>query len=142
MTDRKEDNIVIAALRALCAVPEGVVSDNNARWAVNTGQPVAGARSAADHPDLNDYRRVMRENTLLTDHAEMLACALGACPNCWGTIPDCEDCGGVGQPGAFNPDPAMFARFVRPIIDRMAWLASDRGTRQRSGKNRPMGYSA
>ncbi|WP_405402288.1 hypothetical protein [Paracoccus sp. Ld10] len=63
--------------------------------------------------------RLERENTLLIDHAEMLACALGACPNCWGTIDDCEDCGGIGRPGAFNPDRACFDHFVLPVIIRV-----------------------
>ena len=64
-------------------------------------------------------RRLQRENALLIDHAEMLACALGACPNCWGTIPDCEDCGGIGTPGAFNPDRSCFYHFVLPVITRV-----------------------
>ena len=64
-------------------------------------------------------RRLERENALLIDHAEMLACALGACPDCWGTIPDCADCGGIGTPGAFAPDRSCFDHFVLPVIARV-----------------------
>ncbi|MBU2957227.1 hypothetical protein Q4511_09280 [Paracoccus sp. 1_MG-2023] len=64
-------------------------------------------------------RRLERENALLIDHAEMLACALGACPNCWGTISDCEECGGIGSPGAFKPDRSCFDHFVLPVIARV-----------------------
>ena len=55
----------------------------------------------------------------LIDHAEMLAASVGACPNCWGGIPDCEDCGGIGIPGAFPPDRTCFDRFVLPVIIRV-----------------------
>lgn len=70
-------------------------------------------------PDPAALRRLERENALLIDHAEMLACALGACPNCWGMIPDCEDCGGIGKPGAFDPDRICFDHFVLPVITRV-----------------------
>ncbi|MDO5703896.1 MAG: hypothetical protein Q4G49_02335 [Paracoccus sp. (in: a-proteobacteria)] len=145
MTGQEKENVVIVALRALCAAPGGNVGPRETGQPGTTidGWPGVGAPPAAEgRPDLNDYRRVMRENTLLTDHAEMLACALGACPNCWGSIPDCEECGGAGRPGAFNPDPDMFARFVQPVIDRMTRATPDRGARLRRDNNRPMGFSA
>ena len=74
-------------------------------------------------------RQLQRENALLVDHAEMLACALGACPNCWGTIPDCEDCGGIGTPGAFNPDRSCFDHFVLPVITRVLGRDEDEDLR-------------
>ncbi|WP_022708068.1 MULTISPECIES: hypothetical protein [Paracoccus] len=77
------------------------------------------ARGAGDSAEKVSLRRLERENALLIDHAEMLACALGACPNCWGTISDCEDCGGIGSPGAFKPDRACFDHFVLPVIARV-----------------------
>ncbi|MDB6178146.1 hypothetical protein PAF17_11625 [Paracoccus sp. Z330] len=72
-----------------------------------------------DRPTWAAYRLLERENRLLIDHAEMMACALGACPNCWGTIPDCEDCGGIGKPGTFAPDKKCFDQFVLPVIARV-----------------------
>lgn len=72
-----------------------------------------------DRPSWQAYRRLEQENQLLVDHAEMMACALGACPNCWGTIADCEDCGGIGKPGAYAPDRQCFNEFVLPVIARV-----------------------
>lgn len=139
---------VIASLRALCAASGDEVDRlmqcaMDRLGAADPGRSEAEVPLAAeDRPNWNEFRKVVRENVLLTDHAEMLACALGACPNCWGTIPDCEDCGGIGHPGAFNPDPDMFARFVRPVIDRMAVAALGRGARRGPGRVRPAGSSA
>lgn len=115
----------------------------DALGSTTSGRSGAGSPlSSAGRPDWNEYRKVIRENSLLTDHAEMLACALGACPNCWGMIPDCEDCGGIGGPGAFNPDPDMFIRFVQPVVDRMAVAALGRGAKPRRGNPRSMGHRA
>lgn len=77
--------------------------------------PLAGP----DRPSWAAFRRLEQENQLLADHIGMLACALGACPNCWGNIEDCEDCGGVGRPGAFAPDRRSFDQFVLPVIVRV-----------------------
>ncbi len=77
--------------------------------------PLAGS----DRPTWESFRRLEQENRLLIDHAEMLACALGACPNCWGGISDCEECGGLGIPGAYQPDRSCFDHFVLPVIIRV-----------------------
>ena len=37
---------------------------------------------------------------------EAVAEALGACPECWGTNPDCDLCGGRGRPGTAAPSRA------------------------------------
>lgn len=100
---------MLTALRVL-----GVDPEHNA--AGTEGNRGVGS---AKHPSWAALNRLERENALLIDHAEMLACALGACPNCWGTIEDCEDCDGIGHPGAFNPDPACFDHFVLPVITRV-----------------------
>lgn len=76
-------------------------------------------RRDADRPNRDRIDRLERENRLLIDQMERLACAVGACPNCWGSIPDCEDCGGIGKPGAYNPDHDCFIRFVLPVIARL-----------------------
>lgn len=54
-----------------------------------------------------------------TEHMAMIACALGACPECWGLDPDCTQCVGEGRPGAFLPDERCFERFVLPVIQRI-----------------------
>lgn len=51
---------------------------------------------------------------------EMLACAIGACPACWGSDPKCRDCEGRGAPGGLLPDPQCFQTFVAPVLRRLA----------------------
>lgn len=65
---------------------------------------------------LHMAQRIKAESDGLAAHNEMLACALGACPQCWGTIPECETCGGHGAPGSFAPDTACFNHFVMPAV--------------------------
>ena len=148
MTKESNDiNSLIAALRLLGAASAGAENDPVLAGLEGLGMATIGRSgavpplAAADRPNWSDYRRLMRENTLLTDHAEMMACALGACPNCWGTIPDCEDCDGHGKPGAYNPDPECFAHFVQPVIDRMTGRGMN--TRRRNGGTtiHPLGQS-
>lgn len=109
---------MFAALQVLGANPE-----------TGTPQKPATENRAGLH-------RLERENALLIDHAEMLACALGACPNCWGTIPDCEDCHGVGKPGAFNPDRSCFDHFVLPVIIRILGRNIDNASTPSDGTGR------
>lgn len=118
-------NNVIAALQLLGGRPGGV-HDMPAQDAqqdliaaisgrAGASVPLAGS----DRPSWAAFRRLEQENQLLVDRVEMLACALGACPNCWGGIEDCEDCGGIGRPGAFAPDRRTFDQFVLPVIVRV-----------------------
>lgn len=116
---------VIAALQLLGAMPGGAENDPDCHLldALRAASPGRSGPEAPlpgpDRPTWAAFQRLERENQLLVDHAEMMACALGACPNCWGTIEDCEDCGGVGKPGAFSPDRACFDHFVLPVIARV-----------------------
>ncbi len=64
-------------------------------------------------------RRSEKINAALVAKIEMLACALGACPSCWGHEPGCEDCGGDGAPGGMVPDPQCFETFVAPLLDQL-----------------------
>ena len=64
-------------------------------------------------------RRSEKINAALVAKIEMLACALGACPSCWGNDAECPDCGGIGRPGRMAPDPQCFDRFVAPVIQRL-----------------------
>lgn len=65
---------------------------------------------------------------------DMLACALGACPSCWGDSEDCEDCGGqgAGSPGTFLPDPDCFRALIVPVLEVMV----DQGNRRRRPRRR------
>ncbi len=126
-------NNVIAALQLLGSGPGGAsnvpVHDiQQDLTAAISGRSGDGAPLADhDRPTWAAFRRLEQENRLLVDHVEMLACALGACPNCWGSIEDCEDCGGIGHPGAFAPDRACFDQFVLPVIVRVMGRADGRG---------------
>lgn len=123
-------NNVIAALQLLGGGSGGAsnvpIRDMQQNlMAAMSGRSGGGAPLAdPDRPSWAAFRRLEQENRLLVDHVEMLACALGACPNCWGGIEDCEDCGGVGLPGAFAPDRHCFDRFVLPVIVRVMGRAT------------------
>ncbi|TBN40395.1 hypothetical protein EYE42_08340 [Paracoccus subflavus] len=118
-------NNVIAALQFLGSGPGGARNAPDREMqrdlmAAITGRAGGGAPLAEPaRPSWTAFQRLEQENQLLVDQLEMLACALGACSNCWGGIEDCEDCGGVGRPGAFAPDRRCFDRFVLPVIVRV-----------------------
>ncbi|MCF3974362.1 hypothetical protein [Paracoccus salsus] len=145
-------NNVFAALQLLGAAPGGVENEPVRRALETLGEAARGRSEpvaplpGADRPTWSAFRRLERENQLLVDHAEMLACALGACPNCWGTIPDCEDCGGIGTPGAYNPDRKCFDHFVLPVMSLV--MNRDRDAQDvpnpvspRRDRNRPLSTS-
>lgn len=118
-------NNVIAALQLLGGGPGGA-RDAPDRKTQQTGAAAMTGRlgtgiplPSADRPTWAAFHRLEQENQLLVDRLDMLACALGACSNCWGGIEDCEDCGGVGRPGAFAPDRRCFDQFVLPVIVRV-----------------------
>lgn len=68
-------------------------------------QPTVGDRSA----ERLYYREISNRNTVL-------AAALGACNNCWGTRVDCPICDGAGKPGWVVPDPQLYASYVHPAV--------------------------
>ncbi len=49
---------------------------------------------------------------------EDMANALGACSFCWGEDAACRACRGKGKPGAFEPDPVLFEKFVLPALQK------------------------
>ena len=78
-----------------------------------------------DDIDLDRWRQEAERNERILDAVtaklEMLACAVGACPNCWGADGPCTGCGGHGRgrPGKFLPDPDCFDTFVAPVLRAM-----------------------
>lgn len=116
---------MIAALEMLGAGPAGAPHDPVQNALRRLHEAAVSGRSepvaplcGSDRSVGDQLRRLRRENQLMIDQLERLAFALGACPNCWGSIPDCEDCGGIGEPGAFSPDGDCFTSFVLPVILR------------------------
>lgn len=137
MTTRTEQlDHLIAALQHLRALPVGAENEPELRIAPLLASAIYGRSDAgsphpaADRPAPIEVERLRRENALLTHHAEILAGAVGACSNCWGTIPDCEECGGIGKPGALQPDREAFDRYVLPVLTR---VMGERIPRQGSG---------
>ncbi|WP_299842033.1 hypothetical protein [uncultured Paracoccus sp.] len=126
MTTRNEQlDHLIAALQHLRALPVGAENEPELRIAPLLASAIYGRSDAGlphpavDRPAPTEVERLRRENALLTHHAEILAGAVGACGNCWGTIPDCEECGGIGRPGALQPDREAFDRYVLPVLTRV-----------------------
>lgn len=131
-----EYRAMFAALQMLGAKPDTIAQDDLKQKLARLHEDEdASGRSRT-------IRQLQRENALLIDHAEMLACALGACPNCWGTISDCEDCGGIGTPGAFNPDRSCFDHFVLPVITRVLGRDEDDDIRISGDALRRAGFPA
>jgi len=65
------------------------------------------------------YEQLKHENMLLIERNDILAAALGACPDCWGEDQDCETCGGDGAAGAYAPDKDAFVEYVLPTVRRL-----------------------
>ncbi|QPH53337.1 hypothetical protein [Pontivivens ytuae] len=88
----------------------------------SAGAPAEPDPRAAEE-EVRTLRRSLRQserlNRALMAKLEMLACALGACPSCWGADDGCPDCGGEGLPGRMEPDAQCFDRFVAPVLDRL-----------------------
>ncbi len=63
-----------------------------------------------------ENRRLREVNNGLLAHSELLAGAVGACPECWGEDRACEFCEGDGGPGAFFPENESFEEFVKPVL--------------------------
>ena len=73
----------------------------------------------SERAGLQTARRLKAESDGLAAHNEMLACALGACPQCWGTMAECRSCRGSGGPGSYVPDQACFDHFVMPAVRQL-----------------------
>lgn len=115
------DNL-IAALQFLRTLPVGAENEPEQRTAQALTAAIYGRSGAGfpqpghDRPAPVEFERLARENALLVHQLDVLASALGACSNCWGTIHDCEECGGHGKPGALQPDRQKFERYVLPAM--------------------------
>jgi hypothetical protein len=77
-------------------------------------------------------RRVIREATRLSEETDRLArlladvgLALGACPRCLGSQPDCSRCAGSGGPGTSTPDVDRFERVIAPAAQRLVADTAD-----------------
>ncbi|MGB7292643.1 MAG: hypothetical protein WBD99_10765 [Thermodesulfobacteriota bacterium] len=62
------------------------------------------------------YEQLKHENMILMERNDILASALGACPDCWGEDEGCEMCEGKGVPGAYIPDRDAFVQYVLPSV--------------------------
>lgn len=77
------------------------------------------AATRAQHEKLRRIADRMHDELLvLRQRNRQLACAVGACPACWGEAPDCEMCGGEGAPGSALPRRDMFNRYVWPAAQQ------------------------
>ena len=67
-------------------------------------------------------RKIHALQNELDDAQEMidvLAEAIGACPDCFGGQDDCPECHGHGMAGWQKPDPKLFSHFIAPAIRRV-----------------------
>lgn len=67
-------------------------------------------------------RKIHHLQNELDDAQEMidvLAEAIGACPDCFGGQDDCPECHGQGMAGWQKPDPKLFSHFIAPAIRRI-----------------------
>lgn len=139
-------NYLIAALQHLLTLPVGAENEPDQQLSQMLGAAINGRsetglpQPAADRPAQVEINQLQRENAMLIRHMETLACALGACSNCWGTIANCEECSGMGRPGAFEPDRTAFDRFVLPVMTRVMGehYFDDREGDQQAAKEYPL----
>ena len=52
----------------------------------------------------------------LIERNDLLASAVGACPDCWGDDESCNACGGQGRPGAMNVHRDAFNYYIKPSL--------------------------
>lgn len=72
---------------------------------------------------LADLRNTRGELDAALDQLDELAAALGACEACWGEDKRCPDCRGKGSAGYFEPDRALFDRYIMPALKNTPWLS-------------------
>lgn len=63
-----------------------------------------------------ENKRLRHEKNILLERIEILAYALGACPECWGDDGQCKKCQGQGQPGTYIPEKDLFSQYVLPVV--------------------------
>jgi hypothetical protein len=63
-----------------------------------------------------ENEELREENQLLRERLDLLAIALGACPDCWGEEQGCASCQGRGIPGSYMPDRDGFVAYVLPAV--------------------------
>lgn len=68
-------------------------------------------------PPLSKQRTQNTINHAAEEKLVTIAFALGACPACWGSDQDCEECHGDGECGSFLPDMDYFEVYVRPVLN-------------------------
>ena len=119
MLDREDTDVTPELREALLGMidPGGTVIEGEAVELTATASPpnIPKIDLARWKQDAARSERIIEA---LAAKLEMLACALGACPLCWGSDGPCEGCGGHsrGGPGAFLPDPTCFDTFVAPAL--------------------------
>ncbi|MGI9352463.1 MAG: hypothetical protein ACR2O3_12940 [Rhizobiaceae bacterium] len=108
----------------------GMLSDDDATIINSTAKDITDKTTVADKATVEDLDlRMWQEEAAkneriieaLSGKLEMLACALGACPSCWGADGPCDSCDGHGRggPGRFLPDPDCFDAMVTPVLHSM-----------------------
>jgi hypothetical protein len=68
---------------------------------------------------LKQYERIKDNYQLLLGHMDEMACATGACPECWGEDSSCAYCRGKGRPGYYLPDQQHFEMYIKPVIQKI-----------------------
>jgi hypothetical protein len=101
-------------------------------------EPPAVAEAAVDMTE--DIREVQSavdalyaELERLREHAAALAAGIGACPDCFGDDPGCEQCMGRGAPGSRRPQPEAFKKYVLPAFVRARAIDHGRDRRAHAG---------
>ena len=99
------------------------------------GTPAHTGAAPGPEPEADagpSLHRVIREATRLSDETDRLTRlladvgrALGACPRCLGTEPECARCGGSGGPGTSTPDVDRFECVVAPAAQRLVADTAD-----------------
>ena len=79
--------------------------------------------------EISKNKTMLQENKVLQDNTQFLegindelSAALGACPECWGTISHCDICNGKGRPGAFPVNRKAFIKYMMPVIKNTSWI--------------------
>lgn len=123
LAEQAQDNPGLAMLmqlmeqRSAPRVDDGVV-DVEATY--TTDPPALNESMRADLQALvQGSTQLSAELETLQRRNDALAAALGACHLCFGEDAWCPRCGGRGAPGSRRPETVAFARYVRPVLQRL-----------------------